>query len=80
MCAGIDQSLYMLLQPCGRSQEKRGVAGSVTEMNRGALRQKVAKDFDIIACRCEVLSRLGQQGSIKRHAGTMLLQIRNVNG
>lgn len=55
MCAGIDQSLYVIFQPCCRSQEKRGVACSVAQVDRGSLGQKVAEYIDIIACRCEML-------------------------
>jgi hypothetical protein len=55
MCAGIDQSLYVIFQPCCRSQEKRGVSCSVAEVNRGSLGEKVPQYIDVIACSCEVL-------------------------
>lgn len=55
MCAGIDQSLYVIFQPCCRSQEKRGVPCSVAEVDRGSLGEKVPQYIDVIACSCEVL-------------------------
>ncbi len=55
MCAGIDQSLYMILEACCRCEEERGVACPVSKMDRGPLREKVAEDIDVAARRCEVL-------------------------
>lgn len=55
MCARISQNLRMIFQPRSGRQEKWRVAAAVAKVDRRALLQEVAQDFDVRSGRREVL-------------------------